>query len=226
MGAARERYCAQHSSFTPTDLMKWTQQQTHLSLKQDFMLSGDLPGQTLAMLIRICGANRVLEIGTYTGYTALAMAYAVYANDPSKAKVVCLDSFVDEPESEKLCRLVLEEKVSQEKIREVVELRKVGSAMDALKEMTEQFDFVFIDADKESQEEYVRLIVEREILKQHGLIVVDNTLWYSKVLQKSDDIDPVTQVIQTFNEAILKKFPNFEVLMLPVRDGITVIRLA
>ncbi len=138
--------------------------------------------------------------------------------------VVCLDSFEDEPLSEEICRDVFE--MWNAKGKSEIQLRKVDSALNELERMKqsreESFDFVFIDADKENQIKYVDFI-SNHLLRKGGLIMVDNTLWYSRVLENPDKVDDVTRSIQEFSQYVSKD-PRFDVLMIPVRDGLTVIR--
>jgi caffeoyl-CoA O-methyltransferase len=208
--------------------MKWCREQTEQHLKQGFMVSGNLVAQTLQFFIALTKPKRCLEIGTYTGYTALAIAQAALAEYPG-ATLTCLDSFVDEPESERICREVLETRCD-EPLKSAISLVKCSSALASLEEMSKgsddaasKFDFVFIDADKESQIQYVEILLEK-LLNVGGLIAVDNTLWYSKVLEAKEKSDAMTQCIQEFNDWLLTLGDRVQVMMLPVRDGVTIIR--
>lgn len=221
LGTARHRYCATHSSplsSTLEDVAARTRQ--HLELPQ--MLSSPLSAHLLQSLIRASRATRVLEIGTYTGYTAIAMAEAL----PPGGRVVCLDDFSDEPAAEPICRAAIAESPCGSRI----ELRK-QSALTGLRELASAraapFDLCFIDADKESQIAYVDMLLGSQasppLITEAGSIVVDNTLWYSRVLRPATRHDGTTAAIAAFNEHVLRD-ERLHVTMLPIRDGLTILQ--
>jgi len=165
-------------------------------------------GLFLRLLITLIGARRVLEIGTFTGFSSLMMAYG------GAEEVVCLDI------SEKFTS-VARRYWAEAGVDGLIDLR-IGPAVDSLKNMddAEMFDFVFIDADKDNYLAYFELSLVR--LKTDGLIAVDNTLWAGKVLDPSD-LSPDTVAIRSFNEAMARD-DRVETLILPIGDGLTLIR--
>jgi caffeoyl-CoA O-methyltransferase len=177
------------------------------------MLSGHLEGRFLAMLVRATRAWRVLEIGTFTGYSALAMAEAL----PPDGRLVACEL---DPEAAAVAR----EGFAGSRAGEKIELR-VGEAMatlDDLVEVGDAFDLVFVDADKAGYRGYVEAVLGRGLLTPGGLICVDNTL-----LQGEPYLDggrsPNGEAIAAFNEW-LREDPGTEQVLVPLRDGITLIR--
>ena len=215
LATVRHSYCATHSSPLSAALQEvWRRTEGELQLPR--MLSSPLALQLLQALIRSSGAKQVLEIGTYTGFTAIGMAEAL----PEDGQVLCLDDFSDEAAAEALCEDLL---ARQPK----VELRK-QTALQGLEDLAKEqrsFDLVYIDADKENQIAYVEALrgqQHRPLLAPRGSVVVDNTLWYSRVLRPSARQDEATKAVVDFNTHVLKG--HWHVTMLPVRDGVTLLQ--
>ena len=165
-------------------------------------------GLFLQFMISLTGARRVLEIGTFTGFSSLMMTYG------GAEQVVCLD--VSEEFTSVARRYWAEAGVDGQ-----IDLR-LGPAVESLEQMRaeEMFDFVFIDADKDNYPAYFELSLAR--LNTTGLMAVDNTLWSGRVLDASDQsVDTVA--IRAFNEALARD-DRVEVLILPIGDGLTLIR--
>ena len=184
------------------------------TLEQE-MLSGHVEGRTLNFLIRLAGAKRVLEIGMFTGYSALAMAEAV----PADGVVVACEVDADVAAFARSC---FDDSPAGDRI--AVE---VGPAMDTLQRLAvagDSFDFVFIDADKTGYLGYLDLLLDSTLLAPGAVIAVDNTLMqgqpYTGVRVTANG-----QAIASFNEAIADD-PRVEQVMLPLRDGLTLIRRA
>lgn len=204
---AFEDYCAAHTT-PPTALLQELTAWTHAHAKLPQMLTGHLEGTLLAWLVRLSGARRVLEIGTFTGYSALAMAEVLPADgelvtcdiDPEHAR--CAQSFFDRSPHGKKIKL------------------RLGPALETLVTMpaAETFDFAFLDADKENYSNYYEAILPR--LKPGGLLVADNVLWSGKVLAPKEKTD---KAIVAFNERV-RADARVEKLMLPVRDGVLLVR--
>jgi caffeoyl-CoA O-methyltransferase len=190
----------------------WDASEGAVALEQE-MLSGHLEGRFLAMLVRATRAWRVLEIGTFTGYSALAMAEALPADgklvacelDP-EAAAVAREGFADSPAGEK------------------IELRVGGAlaTLDDLVEVGDAFDLVFVDADKAGYRGYVEAVLGRGLLTPGGLICVDNTLMQGEPYL-SGRRSPNGEAIAAFNEW-LRADRGTEQVLLPLRDGITLIR--
>ncbi|MGQ0848755.1 MAG: O-methyltransferase [Actinomycetota bacterium] len=165
-------------------------------------------GLLLKMLVQVSGARRALEIGTFTGFSAMMIARG------GAERVVCLD--VNEEWT-----AVARRYWHEAGLHRVIELR-LGPALATLDEMEpdERFDFAFIDADKGSYLDYYHLVLER--LEPGSLMAVDNTLWSGRVIDPSDQSED-TQAIRRFNAAVAQD-PQVEVVILPIGDGMTLIR--
>lgn len=188
---------------------------TERELEQE-MLSGHLEGQLLKMFVQMSGAKRVLEIGMFTGYSALAMAEAL----PENGHLVACE--VD-PYAAEFAKSAFSNSPHGSKIR--VEL---GSALETLSKLAadgESFDLVFIDADKSEYVQYFHTLLETNLLAENGFICVDNTLLQGQPYLSADKQTKNGQAIAEFNR-VVKNDPRVEQVMLPVRDGLTIIRRA
>jgi len=170
------------------------------------MQTGHLEATLLRMLVQITGAKRVLEIGTFTGYSALAMAMGL----PDDGELITLDK---DPEVTSIAQRCWKHSPHGEKIKLIL-----GEALDSLETVKGYFDFAFIDADKENYIAYWDFIVPR--VRKGGLIAVDNTLWHGAVL---DPKEPLDILVDEFNEHA-RGDERVEVLMLTIRDGLTLAR--
>ncbi len=181
------------------------------------MLCGQVEGQTLKFLVRLTQARRVLEIGMFTGYSALAMAEAL----PVDGEVVAceVDAYVAE-----FAQKCFKESLAGHKISV-----RVAPAIDTLKqlaEMGEVFDFVFIDADKAGYIDYLNLLLTTDLLAPNGLICADNTLMQGQPYSAGLNTQLNThngRAIAQFNKALVED-PRVEQVLLPLRDGLTLIR--
>lgn len=170
------------------------------------MQTGHMESTLLRMLVQISGAKRVLEIGTFTGYSALAMASGL----PDDGELITLDR---DPEATRIAQRCWKHSPHGEKISLVL-----GDALESLKELKGYFDFAFIDADKENYIAYWDLVVPR--VRKGGLIAVDNTLWHGAVLNPKEPLD---FAVDEFNEHACGD-ERMEVLVLTIRDGLTLAR--
>ena len=174
------------------------------------MMVGVLEGRFLEFLVFMTGASRVLEIGTFTGYSALSMAAAL----PSDGRIVTCDI---DPETNSVARRA----AAGSPYGDRIEFR-LGPALDTIATLGGPFDLVFIDADKESYLAYYEAVLPK--LAERGVIVVDNVLWSGRVLDPSDEtVDTVA--IRAFNDAVAAD-SRVVCVMLTVRDGVTLIRRA
>lgn len=188
-------------------LLQKIDRETNLKVLMPRMLSGHYQGRVLSMLSKMVSPNRILEIGTFTGYATLCLAEGLTEN----GLIYTLDK------NEELEEMVLNNFAQSEyndKIKYIL-----GDANETVNEINETFDLVFIDADKKNNGTYYDLIFER--IRPGGLIIVDNVLWSGKVLNSNPDKD--TKNITTFNDKVLAD-NRVEKLILPVRDGLFVIR--
>ncbi|WP_167604987.1 O-methyltransferase [Maribellus sediminis] len=183
--------------------------ETHLKVLGARMISGHLQGQVLTMLSKMIGPKNILELGTYTGYSAICLAKGLQEG----GKLVTIE--VDD-ELESLAQKYFKKAGLQDKIEQ-----RIGSALDIIPTLNKPFDLVFLDADKREYLDYYNLLIYR--LESGAYILADNTLWSGKVLDKPKADDWQTLGILEFNEAI-KKDHRVEKVILPLRDGMTLIR--
>lgn len=170
------------------------------------MLSGRLVGRLLGMLIKISGAKRVLEVGTFAGYSALTMAEAL----PEDGKLFTCEY---NERYEDIARTFFKKSGDGSKIRLLM-----GKALETIPTISGSFDFVFLDADKINYPNYYEMILPR--LEQGGVMVIDNVFWSGKVLDRESE---KARAIDELNKTI-RNDESVEQVMLPVRDGVTVLR--
>ncbi|GHT05080.1 O-methyltransferase [Bacteroidia bacterium] len=180
----------------------------HVRLLRPRMLSGPLQGRILKMLVRIHQPQRILEIGTYTGYATLCLAEALSPNGE-------IHTIEKDDEMEDFSREQFELSGLQDKIR-----LHIGDALEIIPQLEGNFDLVFIDADKRLYSEYYDLVFDK--VNPGGIILADNTLWSGKVLEAPHSGDKQTCGIVDFNEKI-KQDKRIEKVILPLRDGLTMI---
>ena len=202
-----ERYVEEHTSAPPEHLAALAAE-TRASLRAPQMLSGTVEGRFLELLVFAAGARSVLEIGTYSGYSALAMA----AGLPPDGRIVTCEL---DPEHAAVARRHIEKSPHAGRI----ELRE-GPALETIAELPGPFDLVFIDADKPNYLNYYEATLPR--LAPRGLIVVDNTLWSGQVLDGASG-DERALAIRRFNDFVAAD-PRVTCVVLTVRDGVTLIR--
>jgi predicted O-methyltransferase YrrM len=183
--------------------------EAHVRLLRPRMLSGHLQGRLLKMLMRIARPQRVLEIGTYTGYATICLAEGLSPEGE-------IHTIEKDDEMEDFIREQFRKSGYEDRIR-----LHIGDALDVIPKLDGMFDLVFIDADKRWYCEYYDLIFDK--VKPGGIILADNTLWDGKVLDTQvSPADKQTLGIQKFNEKI-KQDARIEKLILPLRDGLTII---
>ena len=203
------RYAEDHTSPEP-EILRQLNRETHANVLSPRMLSGHLQGRVLALLSHLVKPSRVLEIGTYTGYSALCLAEGLAAG----GKVITLDV------NEELERLV-QRYVEKAGMTDRVDFR-VGRAADLIPQLDETFDLVFIDADKANYGLYYDLVFDK--VRPGGIIVADNVLWSGKVVQpEATKKDKELRAILAFN-ARIQQDDRVENVLLPMRDGLMVIR--
>ena len=203
---ALQNYSEQHTTLE-SDLLKTINRETYAKVLMPRMLSGHLQGRLLAMISNMVKPKSVLEIGTYTGYSAICLCEGI----PKGGKLVTLD-INEELESQ------VRRNFEDARLTEVIDYR-IGNALQIIPQLTTTFDLVFIDADKENYSKYFDLIFDKVNLG--GFILADNVLWSGKVLDEKKDKD--TRAIVEFNDRI-QGDPRVENVLLPVRDGIMMIR--
>lgn len=201
-----EDYILDHIDEESTLLSKLNRD-AHVNLLRPRMLSGHLQGRMLKMLVRMHRPQRILEIGTYTGYATLCLAEGL----PEGGEVHTIEI---EDELEDFIRKQFDRSVFKEQIH-----LHIGDAMEVIPRLHGTFDFVFIDADKRLYSQYYDLVFDQ--VNVGGVIVADNTLWDGKVLETPHPNDKQTIEIKSFNEKI-KQDSRIEKVILPLRDGLTI----
>lgn len=204
-----DTYVDAHISPEPEVLQKLTRE-SYLRLVNGRMCSGHLQGRLLKMLAQLCAPKTALELGTFTGYSALCIAEGL----PSGSKLITIE--IDD-ELEDFIRRQFDASPYGHKI----DLR-IGSALEICKTFPdESFDMIFIDANKRDYPEYLK-IAER-ILRPGGLVIADNTLWSGHVCDPAYEHDHQTAGVREFNDLAVRH-PLFETVILPFRDGISLLR--
>lgn len=190
------------------EILKNIDRETHLKVSMPRMLSGHYQGRVLSMLSKMTNPERILEIGTYTGYATLCLAEGLTEN--GFIHTVDINAELEDMVRANFSRSPLNEKI----------IYHQGDATKIIPELNEVFDLVFIDADKKNNETYYNLLINK--LRPGGIIIVDNVLWSGKVLNEKK-IDQNTAIITNFNKMVSKD-QRVEKLILPIRDGLFVIR--
>jgi predicted O-methyltransferase YrrM len=202
-----EEYAEQHT--TPDgELFERLAAETREKTTAPQMMVGRIEGRFLATLVRLSGARRILELGTFTGYSSISMASAL----PADGRVITCD--VD-PEATGIARRYMDESGHGDKI----EIR-LGHALETLRELEGPFDLVFIDADKPNYVNYYEAALP--LLAADGLLIADNVLWSGRVVD--EDGDESTRAIKAFNEHV-RADTRVRSVMLTVRDGMTLVQL-
>lgn len=203
-----DRYVSNHTEKEP-DYLQELNRKTHLEVLQPRMLSGHYQGRVLSLLSHMIQPKRILEIGTYTGYSALCLAEGLQED----GLLITID--VNE-ELEEMVNSFIEKSGMRNQI-----INRVGDALDIIPTLEEEFDLVFIDADKMNYINYYNCVFDK--VKKGGYIISDNVLWSGKVLGEYDQLDKSTQLLMDYNQLIHEDDRVQEVL-LPIRDGIMIAR--
>jgi len=202
-----DQYCVDHT--TPEDdLLSKLNRETHAKVLQSRMLSGHIQGRFLSMLSHMIQPKLILEIGTYTGYSALCLAEGLAEN----GKIITID--VNE-ELEGFVR----DFFAQSPLNNKIDFR-IGNALEIIPVIADAFDIVFIDADKMNYKNYYDLVIDK--VRTGGYIIADNVLWSGKVSNLAAK-DKDTLNIREFNKMI-QDDARVENILLPIRDGLMVVR--
>ena len=201
-------YLSKHSS-RPNEALDWLEKQTNIHTNFPRMLSGQVQGELLKLLVELSGASRVLEIGAFTGYSTICLASGL----PEGGGV---DTLEINDELEDLMR----EGWKRAGVSDRITLH-LGDAKETLAGLSGPYDLVFIDANKREYCEYFDLVLP--LLKPGGLIIADDVLWDGKVYTEPLATDAQTEGLLAFNSRIADD-PRVEVVILPIRDGISLIR--
>lgn len=202
-----ERYIEAHTEAEP-DILSCLSRATHQKILRPRMLSGNQQGQFLRLLCHLMGARRVLEIGTFTGYSAISMALGM--QEDGILYTIDINDEIEDFTRDFIVRSGLEKKI----------VFHIGDACEVIPTLQDQFDVVFIDADKRQYPEYYRLVLDK--VRPGGMIIADDVLWEGKVLE-TNSRDAQTMGIQEFNE-LVQADPRVENILLPIRHGLMLVR--
>ncbi|KOY87454.1 methyltransferase [bacterium 336/3] len=202
------QYSEDNTSLEP-DYLQELVRETHLKVLMPRMLSGHLQGRFLSMISYLLAPKRVLEIGTYTGYSALCLAEGL----PIDGKIITLD--INE-ELEGIVTKYIKKGGFEGKIE-----YKTGNALEIIPTLQETWDLVFIDADKINYLEYYHLVFDK--VRSGGWIIADNVLWSGKVVEEVKANDKDTNALLNFNKFV-QEDPRVENILLPIRDGLMIAR--
>ena len=203
-----DAYSVAHTT-SETEVLSDLNRQTNIQILQPRMLSGHLQGRVLSMLSHMIQPTNILEIGTYTGYSAICLAEGLKEN----GKVVTIDR---NPELEDFTLSYFEKANVSNKID-----FRIGNAIDIIPTLKETFDLVFIDADKTNYSNYFDLVIDK--LPKGAYIITDNVLWSGKVVQEIEERDMETKAIVGYNKKI-HNAPRVENILFPIRDGLMIAR--
>lgn len=203
-----EKYIKEHIDKEP-ELLARLNLETHSSILFPRMISGHIQGRLLSMLCKMIQPKRILEIGTFTGYSALSMAEAI-ADD------ACIDTCEINDELEAFIQRYFNASVHGHKIK-----LHIGDACKLIPSFNAGYDLAFIDGNKRLYCEYLQLVLTK--LKPGGFIIADNTLWDGKVVEEPNPGDLQTMGVLEFNDMVAKD-DRLEKVILPLRDGLTLIR--
>lgn len=204
-----EEYVLAHSEDEP-ELLKKLNKETWQKVLVARMLSGHFQGRLLSLLSKLVQPKSILEIGTYTGYSALCLAEGMQENG-------ILHTIDRNEELISIQKKYFNQSPYKNQIKQYT-----GSALDIIPEIDDQFDLVFIDADKGNYSNYFHLIINK--INKGGIILSDNVLWSGKVVEKLDPKDIDTKALIAYNK-LLKDDKRVETVLLPIRDGLTISRV-
>lgn len=206
-----EEYIESHST-AEAALLHELERETYLRVLNPRMISGHIQGKLLEMLVRMIQPKAILEIGTFTGYSALSMA----AGLPEDGVI---DTCEVDDELEELIQSFFDRSEHAQKLN-----LHIGSAIDIAPRLAKSYDMVFIDGDKREYSAYYNMLFDNNLVHSGSWILADNILWYGKVIEKVAKGDKQTQAIIDFNNLIISD-PRVENVILPIRDGINLIRV-
>lgn len=204
-----DEYVVKHSQEEPKLLQELTRE-TWQKVLNPRMLSGAFQGRVLSMITKLINPKTILEIGTYTGYSALCLAEGLQ-------KEGTLHTIDKNEELEELQHTYFQKSAYKNQIKQYV-----GNAIEIIPTIEEKFDLVFIDADKSNYINYLHLIIDK--MNKGGVILSDNVLWSGKVVEELNPKDIDTKVLLEYNQ-LLNSDDRIETVLLPIRDGLTISRV-
>ncbi len=204
-----DNYVVEHSQIEPKILQDLTRE-TWQKVLNPRMLSGAFQGRVLSMISKLIRPKNILEIGTYTGYSALCLAEGIQED----GKIITIDK---NEELETLQNTYFQKSGFRNNITQLV-----GNAIEIIPTLNTKFDLVFIDADKSNYINYFHLVIDK--MNSGGVILSDNVLWSGKVVETLDAKDKDTKVLLEYNK-LLNTDDRIETVLLPIRDGLTISRV-
>ena len=204
-----DKYVVDHSQQEP-DILKQLNKETWQKVLNPRMLSGAFQGRVLSMISKLIQPSIILEVGTYTGYSALCLAEGM-------KKDGILYTIDKNEELEDFSKGYFKKSGFENQIKQLV-----GNALEIIPQIDEKFDLVFIDADKSNYVNYFNLIIDK--MNTGGVILSDNVLWSGKVIEELDPKDVDTKALLEYNK-LLNEDDRIETILLPIRDGLTISRV-
>ena len=198
-------YVVQHTENEP-ELLRELSRETFQKMLQPRMLSGHFQGRILSFLSKLIRPKKILELGTFTGYSALCLAEGLDKDGE-------LHTIDKNEELVSFQRRYFNRSIHGSKIHQ-----HTGCALEIIKKLNYKFDLIFIDADKSNYVNYFNLLANK--IKRGGVLISDNVLWSGKVIEPLENSDLSTKVLLEYNK-LLKEDPRFETILLPIRDGLT-----
>lgn len=206
-----EKYIHENSS--PEDaLLHELDRETHLRVINPRMISGHIQGKLLELIVKMFRPKNILEIGTFTGYSALCMAAGLEDN-------ATIDTCEVDDELESIAQSFFDRSSHGGKIK-----MHIGSALEIAPKLGKQYDLVFMDGDKREYPAYYNMLMNKGLVHSGSVILADNILWYGKVVQTVAHNDHHTQALIEFNRMVVED-SRVESVILPLRDGINIIRV-
>ena len=199
-----------NNSENEPELLKELTKETYQKILQPRMLSGHPQGRILSLLSKIIKPKRILEIGTYTGYGTICLAEGL----SDDGKIITIDK---NEEIIDFQNKYFEKSGYRDKI-----IQLNGEALDLIETLDDDYDIVFLDADKENYINYYKAVSDKIV--KGGILITDNVLWSGKVLEPSKSSDIETEILNKFNQ-LLKNDKKFETVIIPIRDGVSISRL-
>ena len=198
-------YVVQHTENEP-ELLRELSRETFQKILQPRMLSGHFQGRILSFLSKLIRPKKILELGTFTGYSALCLAEGLDKDGE-------LHTIDKNEELVSFQRRYFNRSIHASKIHQ-----HTGCALEIIKKLNYKFDLIFIDADKSNYVNYFNLLADK--IKRGGVLISDNVLWSGKVIEPLENSDLSTKVLLEYNK-LLKEDSRFETILLPIRDGLT-----
>lgn len=206
-----EKYIHLNSS-AEDPLLRELDRETHLRVINPRMISGHIQGKLLELLVKMFKPKNILEIGTFTGYSALCMAAGL--DDDG-----VIDTCEVDDELESIAQSFFARSPHAHKIRQ-----HIGSALEIAPKLGKQWDMVFIDGDKREYPQYYNMLLDKGLVHSGSILLADNILWYGKVVQPIAHNDHHTEALIEFNKMVVED-DRVESVILPLRDGINLIRI-